>query len=265
MSHADLLAPLAAAVRDVGDRLAAAPRPAVAATFEQLKENFEELEAPLAAELRTRLTRLRPGVPWADEFGTGEPPASGEVWVVDVIDGAVQFLRGLPHFCVSVALVRDGEPVAAALYAPLLGETYLAAAGHGATRDGRPVTPSATTDLAAAVVATGQPPFPARQPGTARAAGASLTAVLPAVAAVRNLGPTSWQIADTAAGRLDAFWLHGHDAANLLPGALVAREAGALVTDLTGHPWHPGAAGFLTAPPTVHGGLLPLLSPPARG
>ncbi|MEV6027721.1 inositol monophosphatase family protein [Streptomyces sp. NPDC052036] len=83
--------------------------------------------------------------------------------------------------------------------------------------------------------------------------------MLPRVAAVRNLGPTSWQVADTAAGRLDAFWEFDRDDANLLPGALVAREAGALVTDAAGRPWSAGSDSFLVAPPGLHGHLVEAL------
>ncbi|WP_369381541.1 inositol monophosphatase [Streptomyces sp. cg36] len=259
MSYAELLDPMSAAVHEVGGLLLKAPRPAPVTSAEEARSVFEALEAPLLAALRPRLAALRPGAAWAEEMGT-ELPQSGEVWVVDAVDGAVQFLQGMPQYCVSVALVRDGEPVAAVLHSPLLGETYRAAAGHGATRDGQPLAPSPKRDLAVAVVASSHPPFVGGQPGVADAAGRSLASVAPAVAAVRNLGPTSWQIADAAAGRLDAFWQFGTDDTNLLPGALVAREAGALVTDADGRPWRAGAASFLVAPPALHARLLPLLA-----
>ncbi|MFE0511269.1 inositol monophosphatase family protein [Streptomyces sp. NPDC058964] len=260
MTYRDLLAPMAAAAREAGQLLLTTPRPERATSFEEFAEAFEAAEAPGAAVLRRRLEELRPGVEWADELDVlAGPPTVGEVWVVDVLDGAVQFLQGLPQFCVSLALVRDGEPVAAALHSPLLGETYLAARGDGATRDGRPIAPSAKTDPAAAVVTTGHPPFVARQPEAAAQAGRSFAAVLPAVAAVRSLGPTTWQIADTAAGRLDGFWEFGRDAANLLPGALIAREAGAVVSDTEGNPWTAGSGSFLAAPAGLHGRLLDAL------
>ncbi|MDT3396382.1 inositol monophosphatase [Streptomyces sp. B1866] len=262
--RADLPTALAAAAREAGDLLLRTPRPAPVTTLGQARQVFDALEAPVVDLLRRRLDALRPGTPWTEELGT-RVPTTGEAWVVDAIDGAVQFMRGLPQFCVSLALVRDGEPVAAALYAPLLGETYQAAAGHGATRDGRPVAPAAVADPAVAVVATSQPPFAADHPEAVRQAGRSLTAVLPAVAAVRNLGPTSWQIADTAAGRLDAFWQFGSDPANLLAGALIAREAGAVVTDAEGHPWQPSAPGFLAASPALHPTLLGLIAEPDPG
>ncbi|MFJ5973042.1 inositol monophosphatase family protein [Streptomyces sp. NPDC093060] len=257
----ELLAPMAAAAHEVGELLLATPRPAAATSLARLAEVYDGLEAPAVALMRRHLDGLRPGVDWAPELdGLAVLPAHGEVWVVDVIDGAVQFLQDLPHFCVSLALVRDGEPVAAGLHAPLLGETYLASRGGGATRDGRPIAPSAKTDPAAALVATSQPPFIGRHPGAAEEAGRSLAAVLPRVGAVRNLGPTGWQIADTAAGRLDAFWQFGRDHANLLPGALIAREAGAVVTDTAGRPWTSGSDSFLVAAPALHDRLLRALS-----
>jgi myo-inositol-1(or 4)-monophosphatase len=83
--------------------------------------------------------------------------------------------------------------------------------------------------------------------------------LLPKVGAVRNLGPTSWQIADPAAGRLDGFWEYGRDDANLLGAALIASEAGATVTGLNGRPWQAGSGSFLTAAPALHRQLLALL------
>ena len=77
-----------------------------------------------------------------------------------------------------------------------------------------------------------------------------------AVGAVRNLGPTSWQIADVAAGRLDAFWEHGRDDTNLLPGLLLARESGAIVTDVHGAAWRPGMDSIVVAGPALHAPLL---------
>jgi myo-inositol-1(or 4)-monophosphatase len=256
--HEALLPAMAAAAIAAGEALLRAPRPAPFRTFAQFVAAYREVEAPVAAVLRERLTALRPGVPWAPEFGAELPPA-GEVWMVDPIDGAVQFLQDLPQFCVSLALVRGGEPVAAVLHAPLLGETYRAALGAGATRNGEPIAPSAKDELRAALLATSAPPDIAGQPDAVRLTGQAQAAVLPLAGAVRNLGPTSWQIADVAAGRLDAFWQYGLDATNLLPGALVAREAGARVTDAAGGPWTPASRSFLAAAPGIHPALLPHL------
>ncbi|EOD63482.1 inositol monophosphatase family protein [Amycolatopsis vancoresmycina] len=218
------------------------------ASFAELGAVFSAIDDPLAAELRSALTEVRPAA-WAGEFD--DLPA-GEVWVVDALDGAVQLLQGLPQYCLTVTLVRDGEPELAVLHSPWLKETYAAQKGEGATRNGKAIEPSRKTSLEAVVAATSQPPFVTKQPGVAEAAGVSLTAVLKEVAAVRNLGPTSWQVADVAAGRLDLFWQYGTDATNLAGAALVAREAGAVVTTADGAPWTPSASSFLVAAPALH-------------
>ncbi|MEV6902653.1 hypothetical protein [Amycolatopsis sp. NPDC051372] len=97
--------------------------------------------------------------------------------------------------------------------------------GLGAFLDGERLTPSATAELPVTLVGTSQPPFITTQPNAAEQAGRSLSAVLSHVGAVRNLGPTSLQIADVAAGRMDGFRLYGRDAGNLLGASLIAREA----------------------------------------
>jgi myo-inositol-1(or 4)-monophosphatase len=219
------------------------------ATFEELAEVFGAIDDPLAASLRAALTGLRPGAAWAAEF---DDLPGGEVWVVDALDGAVQLLQGLPQYCLTVTLVRDGEPELAVLHSPWLKETYAAQRGGGAKRNGAPIEPSRKKSLDAVVAATSQPPFAARQPGVAEEAGRSLTAMAEQVAAVRNLGPTSWQVADVAAGRLDLFWQYGRDATNLAGAALIAREGGAVVTTCTGEPWTPTSPSFLAGAPALH-------------
>ncbi|WP_205624417.1 inositol monophosphatase family protein [Actinomadura flavalba] len=248
-----LLQSMALAAETTGSSLRDRPLPVRGRDFAALRAAFEAVDAPATALLREHLPH-RPGAAWADEFDA--VPGTGEVWVVDAVDGAVQYLQGLPQWCVSVALVRDGEPVAAVLHAPASGETFTAERGGGARLNGAPCAPSGRDDPRAALVATSQPPFDAARPAEA---GRSLTAVLPHVAAVRNLGATSWQLADVAAGRLDGFWQHGRDDANLLPGVLIAREAGVRVTGLAGAPWRAGETGVLAAPAQLHPKLLALL------
>ncbi len=259
MTPSALLPPMIQAARTVGAWLDSQERPQPARTLAEFKTAFDAVDTPAAALLHEHLDPLRPGVPWSGNLYS-QPLPAGEVWVVDVMDGAVQYLQGLPQWCVSLTLVEDREPVAAVLHSPALEETYAAARGHGAYRDGVPVRPSGKQDLALTLLATSQPPFAATQPQAVQAAGRSLSVLLPRVGAVRNLGPTSWQIADTAAGRIDAFWQAGHDDENLLGAALIAREAGAHVTDAAGRAWQAGADSFLAAPATLHRHLLALLA-----
>lgn len=255
----ELLTQMSHAAQAVAAFVAAQPVPAVKPdSMPAFAAVFDEIDKPASALLAEHLDALRPGVPWADEMHT-EVPEVGEVWVVDTIDGAVQFLQGLPQWCVSVTLVQDREPLAAVLHSLVLNETYTAERGRGAFRNGSPIAPSTKTDLSVCLLATNQPPTVAYEPDAVVGAGRSLASALPWVGAVRSFGPTSWQIADTAAGRVDAFWEYGRDETNLLPGALIAREAGALVTNLEGKPWQVGDTSFLAAPAGLHGQLLEVL------
>ncbi|WP_380284949.1 inositol monophosphatase family protein [Kitasatospora purpeofusca] len=257
----ELLTGAEAAVREVGARLAArrpaGPDPAF--TLAGARARFEALDGPASAELRSRLGGLRPRAGWVDDELGGAVPAGGEWWVCDATDGAVQFLLGMPQWAVTATLVRDGAAVLAVVHAPHLGATYRAVRGGGAELDGRPIA-AVDRELAATVAGTSQPPLVARDPVALRRAGASLSAVAGAVLAVRNLGPTSLQVAQVGSGHLGLFWEFGPDAPNLLPGALIAAEAGATVTDAAGAPWTPAADGFLAAAPGLHARALPLLS-----
>jgi len=262
MSDHEILNEITSVAREVGDRVRALPSAAPFQTLSELRAVFHAIDDPLQAFTRERLAALRPEAAWVDEL-RGRMPEAGEAWVVDAIDGAVQYLQGLPQWCVSITLVRARVPVIAALYSAVQGETYAAIAGGGATRNGAPVDPSKKTDLAVALVATSQPPFIAKEPGDVDRASRSLGRVLSVAGAVRNFGPTSWQIADVASGRIDAFWQYGADDGNLLGASLIAQEAGAIVTDVRGAPWRAGARNILVAAPGLHRRMCELL--PADG
>ncbi|GAA4997375.1 inositol monophosphatase family protein [Kitasatospora paranensis] len=244
---------MAAAVRAVGAHLAAVqrPEPVPATTAAQALAAFRAVDGPAAAMLRERLGALRPSAGWWEDELTGEVPADGEWWVCDATDGAVQYLHGLPHWAVTATLVRDGEARAAVVHAPRSGATYTAARGGGARLDGRPIAP-VPRGLEVALAATAHPPLVGGNDIARRRAGASMTALLGRVLAVRNLGPTALQVARVGSGHLGLFWEYGSDAGNLLPGALIAAEAGAVVTDAAGRPWSPAADSFLAAAPGPH-------------
>jgi len=258
MSDTELLPLLVHAARAAGALLSEQPSRSSWRTWPEFKAAFDAVDVPVSRLLGDHLEALRPGVGWTDELDP-KVTGRGEVWVVDAIDGAIQYLQGLPQWSVSIALVRDGLPVVAALHSTRLGETYTAVAGGGAFLNGAPIAPSARDDPALCLVATSHPPFVARQPDAVAATALAMSILLPATGAIRNLGPTSWQVADVASGRLDAFWEYGRDDTNLIAGALVATEAGAVVTDTQGRPWHPGATSFLAAPAALHAKLIDLL------
>lgn len=151
------------------------------------------------------------------------------VWYVDPLDGTVNFVHGLPMFCVSIALYHGDEPLVGVVHAPVLDETFVAAAGAGATVNGRALAISATHDPMDAVVATG---FPYRRGELANGNLGNFARLFPRLRGVRRMGSAALDLAFCAAGRLDAFWelhLGAHDVA---AGALLVREAGGVVEAL---------------------------------
>jgi myo-inositol-1(or 4)-monophosphatase len=258
-----------AAVRDVGDGLlqqfpSAVPEP----QLDGAMAAFERLNGPATEALRAALTALVPGSAWADDElddrelrgGNGGP---GFTWVCDAVDGAVQFLQAIPAWCVSVALLHEGRAVLAVVHDAVHGEAFHAVAGGGAFVNGVPLRASAKTELHAALAVHGNQPAP-REQAVAALAGQSFSAVYPQVMAVRNLGPTALQLAYLAAGRVDAFWQVGSDHYNWLAGVLLATEAGAVATDLSGAAYDLRAESLLVAAPALHAGLLALLAPIGR-
>lgn len=169
--------------------------------------------------------------------GEGDAPDGGSAasgsrvqWVVDPLDGTVNYLYGIPSFAVSIAAEVDGVAVAGAVVNPVLGETFHAVRGGGAWLGDTRLTVSAVTDLGHALVGTGFAYDPARRAAQARA----VSAVLPRARDVRRLGVASLDLCSVAAGRLDAFYERGLQHWDHAAGLLIAAEAGATVGGLRG-------------------------------
>jgi myo-inositol-1(or 4)-monophosphatase len=198
---------------------------------------FQILNTAATDILRDALSCVAPDVGWLDlenvDPSTSSIPA-GTWWVCDPIDGAIQLIQGINQWSISLALVIDGVVKASWVYDAVQDEMFHAARGEGAYANGAAMHPSTKRQLADAVVTTSHAPDQNRDTTANRLAGISYTAALDNVGAVRNLGPTSLQIAWVADGRLDGFWAYGADASNWLAGELLASEAGATVTDTGG-------------------------------
>jgi myo-inositol-1(or 4)-monophosphatase len=207
--------------------------------------------------LRERLARLRPSDAVLGEEGgytadpAADPTAGGGTpgrlcWLLDPIDGTTNYLYGLPWYAVSVAATRDGVPVAGAVVEPDSGRVWSAAAGQGATLDGRPLRASPVIRLDRSLVVTG---FSYRAERRARQ-GTLAAALLPRVRDLRRLGAASLDLCAVAAGWADGYYEHGINPWDWAAGALVAAEAGARVSppDRTA-PW---GEAMVTAAPGVH-------------
>src|SRR5947199_601312 len=190
--------------------------------------------ADLRAErtLKTELTRVRPGYALLfEEGGATEGSDPHHRWIVDPLDGTTNFLHGIPHFCISIALERDGEVIAGVIYEPTRDEMFWAEKGVGAYLNDRRLRVSARRQLGEAVIGTG---FPFRGRPKHPGYTTSLVRVMEATAGVRRLGSAALDLAYVAAGRYDGFWETDLAQWDIAAGLLLVREAGGFVSDLSG-------------------------------
>jgi myo-inositol-1(or 4)-monophosphatase len=184
--------------------------------------------ADTAAERLARrlLAQWRPGEPvLGEEEGSADSSEQGLCWVVDPIDGTVNYLYGLPWYAVSVAVQRDGESLAAAVGQPAAGRLWSAARGCGADCDGGTVRVSGASQLELSLIGTG---FSYRPERRARQA-AMVACMLPRIRDVRRAGSAALDLCSVASGWLDGFAEHGLHRWDWAAGALIAAEAGAVV------------------------------------
>ncbi|MFJ7905170.1 inositol monophosphatase family protein [Streptomyces sp. NPDC096198] len=209
--------------------------------------------------LRPALTALRPDAGWlTEEYETAELPA-GEWWVVDEVEGNVNHAHGLPEWAVTVALVRDGEPVLAVVRQPVGDLTYTATRGGGAQLNGAPLRVSAKTDMGAAIAVTGQ--AEAGQDDTYERIGRSITAMLHQALLVRASVPSTFPMLLVASGHNDVFWQYHPTLPGVAAGVLMITEAGGTVTRIDGSAWGPGADSILAAAPALHSPAVAALAP----
>jgi myo-inositol-1(or 4)-monophosphatase len=209
-------------------------------------------EADLAGEraIRDVLAARVPDDAIVGEEGEDVAGTTGRSWVVDPLDGTINYLFGIPQWCVSVAC--QGE--AGVIYDPLRQEVFAATADGPATLNGEPLTPSARTDLSTALVATGFGYDAQRRVAQAQVAAR----VIPAVRDIRRLGSAALDLAWTAAGRYDAYWEFGVQEWDIAAGELICSRAGLHVQRLEPSgvlPW-----GSLVAAPALAPGLLELVA-----
>jgi myo-inositol-1(or 4)-monophosphatase len=185
-----------------------------------------------------------------EEFGDNGFAQPGQVrWIVDPIDGTVNYLYGLPQYAVSIGAEVDGEVVAGVVHNPATGAVWSAAKGHGAFRAGRRLGGSGATELGQTLVATGFAYLAARRAHQGRV----IASLLPRIRDIRRMGAASLDLCAAAEGTVDAYFEKGLATWDLAAGGLIAREAGLLVTGLAGAP--PGPDLVLAAPPAIHGPL----------
>lgn len=193
-----------------------------------------------------------------EETGTQAAAGTGLRWVVDPLDGTVNFLRGLPHWAVSIALCEGDDPIAAIVYDPAKQELFSAEKGRGAYLNGQAIHVSDDVPLEAALMATGLP------------AGGRITylphslqdldATMPRTAGLRRWGAAALDLAYVAAGRFDCYWERNLGAWDVAAGILLVQEAGGRVTPLWSDCSILSSGSFLTSNGSLHDTVSALLN-----
>lgn len=207
------------------------------------------------------LARLRHHFPGhalvAEEGGASGPEAAPKYkWFVDPLDGTTNFAHGYPMFAVSIGLLEAGEPLVGAIYNPVTREMFTAMRSEGAYRNDTRIHVSSVDKLSKSLLATGFPSHKrVHNPNihyywefTLHSHG------------VRRAGSAALDLCSVACGQFDGFWEFGLKPWDTAAGMLVVREAGGMVSDFAGRPYHPGDAEMLASNGLVHGEMQTLAS-----
>lgn len=216
--------------------------------------------ADLQAEkiLRRELARARPDYGFLlEEGGTVAGNDAERRWIVDPLDGTLNFLHGIPHFCISIACEHHGEIVAGVIYDPLRDELFRAERGGGAFLNDRRLRVSSRSKLADSVIATGIP-WHGREGHPEYLA--QMEAVMGVCAGIRRLGSAALDLAYVAAGRYEGFWEPALAPWDIAAGILIVREAGGYVTEIDGGANVLGSGDVLAANDRLHDRLRALIA-----
>ncbi|WP_374013762.1 inositol monophosphatase family protein [Pseudoxanthomonas koreensis] len=198
----------------------------------QRMDYASEVDADAELAIVKELRRAYPDYGVLGEEGGHQPGRQGRFqWVIDPLDGTSNYLRGFPHYCVSIALVENGEPTDAVIFDPLRNELFTASRGAGALLNDKKIRVADRKDLAGAQVGTG---FPPRERARASAQLKCVDSLLTTAEDVRRTGSAALDLAYVACGRLDAYFEAGLKVWDIAAGVLLVREAGGRVCDYRG-------------------------------
>jgi myo-inositol-1(or 4)-monophosphatase len=207
--------------------------------------------------LREDLAKARPDYGFLGEEGGAHPGTDKtQRWIVDPLDGTTNFLHGIPHFAIAIALERNGAVIAGVVYNPASDEIFVAERGKGAFLNDKRIRVAARQRLAEAIVACGLPHYGRGDLALARS---EIAAAQRAFAGLRRYGAATLDLAWIAAGRLDAYWERDLSPWDLAAGSLLVREAGGFISDLDGGDAILSKGNVVAGNETMHRELLRLL------
>lgn len=182
--------------------------------------------------IRSELSKARPAFSFLlEEGGQVDGTDSEHRWIVDPLDGTLNFLHSIPHFAISIALERAGQIVAGVIYNPVTNELFTAEKGGGAFFNNRRMRVSARQRLDEAVLCTG---IPSKGRGDHELFVQQIKQAMAHVCGVRRTGSAALDLAWVAAGRFDGFWETGLAPWDIAAGTLMVREAGGFISCLNG-------------------------------
>jgi myo-inositol-1(or 4)-monophosphatase len=212
--------------------------------------------------VREELAKARPAYGFlGEEGGVRAGSDKTQRWIVDPLDGTTNFLHGIPHFAVSIALERGGAIVAGVTYNPANDELFVAERGKGAFLNDRRIRVAARQRLADAIVGCGLPHYGRGDLALARK---EIAAAQQNFAGLRRYGAATLDLAWVAAGRLDAYWERDLSPWDLAAGVLLVREAGGFASDLDGGEAIFAKAQIVAGNETMHRELIRLLREAGR-
>jgi myo-inositol-1(or 4)-monophosphatase len=209
------------------------------------------------AILREELAKARPGYGFlGEEGGLVAGTDTTHTWIVDPLDGTTNFLHGIPQFCISIGLERQGTMVAGVIYNPIADELFTAERGKGAFVNDQRLRVAARRNLSEAVFACG---LPHRGRGDLALFRSEFAAIQDKVAGLRRFGSAALDLAWVAAGRVDGYWERDISPWDIAAGLLLVREAGGFVSDVNGKDTMMQTGSIVAGNETMHHELLKLL------
>ena len=203
-----------------------------------------EIDRASEQQIVREIKRFHPDHAILGEEG-GEQGESEFVWIIDPLDGTSNYLHGMPHFGISIALQEKGRTEHAVVYDPMRDEMFSASRGGGAHLNNTRIRVSARTSLDNAIVATA---FPFRQRGMMSVYTGIFSDIYKKIEDIRRYGSAALDLAWVAAGRMDAFFEIGLKPWDVAAGALIVREAGGVVSDFDGSDAVENSHSILAAP-----------------
>ncbi len=189
---------------------------------------------------------------------TGEIPSnSAYKWIIDPIDGTVNFANGIPICCVSIGLEENGQMIMGAVYNPIMNEFFFAEKGYGATLNDKVIAVSSKTEVESSCLVTG---FPYTYLDSANGPIQVFEKLIRKGIPVRRLGSAAIDLCWVAAGRFDGFYEHSLQAWDSAAGYLIVEEAGGRVTDFNGEPYSPYQPHLIASNRLIHDQLLQIVN-----